>query len=238
MMLRVLTSLSLVLGLCLLSPAAAGQARPVKTAPVTDACGSCHADFTSVLPKGHAKVTQVGLAACVSCHHVGQSGAASKNAYSTRLHVAHVARQKQGCTDCHTYATKKSFGLIGLGHTWGAPGDEDLALMKGALCSWAGSKFMDHLHAKGGVDCAGCHGKTAPVSDSTVENDRCLACHGPVEKLATRSANAEFPKRNPHDSHLGNEIACTVCHHAHAASVVYCADCHRLWKLTIPGSGN
>jgi hypothetical protein len=68
-----------------------------------------------------------------------------------------------------------------------------------------------------------------------VENDRCLACHGPIEALAARSANPEWPKRNPHDSHLRAEVACTACHHAHSASVVYCADCHRLWKLTIPG---
>ena len=126
-------------------------------------------------------------------------------------------------------------GLVGLDHSWGTPGEEDFAAMKAGFGTWAASPFTDHLHAKAGVDCAGCHGKAAPVSDSTVENDRCLSCHGPAAKLAARSANAEFPKRNPHDSHLGADIACTTCHKAHAASVVYCADCHRLWKLTIPG---
>jgi hypothetical protein len=234
---RRITSLLVVLGLALLAFPAAGQAAATKAIPAADACASCHADFTKVLPKGHPAVKATGSVACVPCHRIGQAGEAVKNAYSTRLHVTHVARQKQDCTDCHRYSPKQAFGLIGFEHSWGAPGDDDLTLMKQSLGTWADSKFMDHLHAKKGVDCAGCHGKSAPVSDATVENDRCLACHGPIEKLATRSANAEFPKRNPHDSHLGKEIACTVCHHAHAASVVYCADCHRLWKMNIPGSG-
>jgi hypothetical protein len=232
---KLFTSLLLAFGLALSATPAAGQAAKAK--PAADACGSCHADFAPVLPKGHPKVKPAGPATCVACHHLGQSGEPIKNAYSTRLHIAHVTRQKQDCADCHSYAAKQRFGLIGLEHSWGAPADEDLALMKQALGTWGTSKFMDHLHAKAQIDCAGCHGKGVPVSDATVENDRCLACHGPIEKLAARSANAEFPKRNPHDSHLGREIACTVCHHAHSASVVYCADCHRLWKMNIPGAG-
>ena len=104
------------------------------------------------------------------------------------------------------------------------------------MVTWADGPFTDHLHAKAKVDCAGCHAKPVPVSDATVENPRCLECHGPVEKLAARSANKEFPKRNPHASHYGSDIACTSCHKAHEASVVMCADCHKLWKLNIPGA--
>jgi fumarate reductase flavoprotein subunit len=69
-----------------------------------------------------------------------------------------------------------------------------------------------------------------------VESERCLKCHGPVEKLAARTANKEFPKRNAHASHYGSDIACTTCHHAHEASVVMCADCHKLWKMDVPGA--
>ena len=227
--------LILTLGAFLLAPTPAPAGAPGK--PGADACSPCHADFSKVLPKGHAAAEGSGLAACNPCHAIGQSGEAAKNPFSTRLHLTHAIRLKQDCPACHVLAPKKSFGLAGIEHSWGAPAEEDLALMKAGMATWAASAFTDHLHAKAGVDCAGCHGKTAPVSDSTVENDRCLACHGPVEKLAARSANAEFPKRNPHNSHLGAEIACTVCHKAHSASAVYCADCHRLWKMTIPGSG-
>jgi len=62
------------------------------------------------------------------------------------------------------------------------------------------------------------------------------ACHGPQDQLAARSRPQDFPKRNPHDSHLG-EIACTVCHHAHAESKVYCLDCHRNFVMKIPRGG-
>jgi len=68
-----------------------------------------------------------------------------------------------------------------------------------------------------------------------VENQRCLECHGPMEKLAQKSAPKDFPDRNPHKSHLG-EIACTVCHKGHQASTVYCLDCHRNFKMSIPGA--
>lgn len=90
------------------------------------------------------------------------------------------------------------------------------------------------LQHAGKVDCAGCHGKSTPKPDSTVENPRCLECHGPMEKLAKKSEPKNFPDRNPHKSHLG-DIACTVCHHEHSASAVYCLDCHRNFKMKIPG---
>lgn len=206
-------------------------------AAAADACAPCHADPAKVLPKGHPEVKEKGVAACVACHDTGRTGNAVKNPFSARLHLSHAGTRKLDCTACHAHVPGKSFGLLGLEASWGAPKDEDLVLMKKAFASWAGGKLTDSAHARAGVDCAGCHGKTAPVSDDTVESERCLACHGPVDKLAARSLKPEWPKRNPHDSHLGRDVACTTCHHAHAASVVYCADCHRLWKLEIPGSG-
>ncbi len=89
------------------------------------------------------------------------------------------------------------------------------------------------LHA-GRVNCAGCHGKGTPQLDSTVENPRCLECHGTMEKLAKNSEPKDFPDRNPHKSHLG-DIACTVCHKEHGTSIVYCLDCHRNFNMKIPG---
>jgi hypothetical protein len=205
----------------------------IALAQAVDPCAGCHKDLARLLPKQHAEVKGQQ---CVACHNTGQSGAAEANGFSTTIHLQHAGKQKLECTSCHTYIAGKSFGLIGGKNTWGAPKDEDLVLMKQKMASWSGSKFTDNLHAKAKVDCAGCHGKDAPVSDSTVESERCLVCHGPVEKLAAKSANKEFTKRNAHASHYGSDIACTTCHHAHEASVVMCADCHKLWKLTIPGA--
>jgi hypothetical protein len=92
---------------------------------------------------------------------------------------------------------------------------------------------QQYRHA-GKIDCASCHGKGIPESDSTVENQKCLECHGPMEKLAKKSEPKDFPDRNPHKSHLG-DIACTVCHHEHSPSAVYCLECHRNFKMKIPG---
>ncbi|MGO9136285.1 MAG: cytochrome c3 family protein [Syntrophales bacterium] len=91
-------------------------------------------------------------------------------------------------------------------------------------------------HSEKGIKCADCHGKAIPTldSDSTVENQQCLICHGPMEKLAKKSEPKDFPDDNPHKSHLG-DIACTVCHHEHSASRVYCLDCHPNFKMKIPG---
>ena len=203
----------------------------------TDPCLGCHKDISKALPKDHPAVPDGGLRQCLSCHKTGMSGAAESNPFSTRLHEVHTSgKLKLECSACHSFEAGKQFGLIGLPSSWGAPKEDDVKLMKEKMASWADDQFTDSLHAKAGVDCAGCHGKDAPLTDSTVDNERCLQCHGPIEKLAARSANKEFPKRNPHASHYGSDIACTTCHHAHEASVVMCAECHKLWKLEIPGA--
>ena len=228
-----ISSIALAVLYLVLSPAA--SAKPSNSQIATDGCAGCHADFSSVLPKGHPVVTGTGLAFCIPCHSLEQSGEAKKNGFSTRIHLAHAGPQLHlECVACHSYVSGKSFGLIGQSISWGAPKDEDMAIMKEAFASWVNSSYTDHLHAQAMVDCAGCHGKEAPLPDTTVENSRCLACHGPQDQLATRSRPQDFPKRNPHDSHLG-EIACTECHHAHAESKVYCLDCHRNFVIKIPG---
>jgi DNA-directed RNA polymerase subunit RPC12/RpoP len=109
-----------------------------------------------------------------------------------------------------------------------------MVLMKEIFSSWAGSNYMDNLHAKAGIACTQCHGKGLPKPDDTVENGRCLTCHGPMDKLAQKTEPKDFKDRNPHKSHLG-EIACTVCHKGHGESKVYCLDCHRNFKMKIQG---
>ena len=233
-----LTVLLLIFGvLCLIvDNRGAAAAKTADSGKDTKAnCQTCHADFATVIPKGHPPVKGKDLAACTSCHAPDQAGKAAKNAFSSQMHLAHVApKGNQDCTACHTWTPGKSFGLKGVKGSFGAPTKDDVAMMKEIFASWGGSKFMDNLHAKGSIGCAGCHGKDLPKADDTVDNNRCLTCHGPMEKLAKKTEPKDFKDRNPHKSHLG-DIACTVCHKAHAASKAYCLDCHKKFNMKIQG---
>lgn len=204
--------------------------------PAASSCKACHADFASVLPKAHPPVKGTELAACTACHAPDLSGKKEKNAYSTRMHKAHIApKGSLDCTACHAWEQGKSFGLIGGKGSWGAPTKEDLDLVKEIFASWAVSGHTDTLHAKAGIVCSQCHGREFPKADGTVENAGCLKCHGPMEKLALKTEPKDFKDRNPHKSHLG-EIACTVCHKGHGASQVYCLSCHPKFQMKIQGA--
>lgn len=211
-------------------------AKPAKKIVIAEAsCAGCHSDLSSVLSKGHPPVRGKDITACMSCHEPDPKGTPQKNAYSARMHLAHLPpKGSLGCEACHSWKPGKSFGLIGVKGSWGAPSKDDIELMKKVFASWASSQYSDNRHAQAGVVCAGCHGKDIPKSDDTVENQRCLACHGSMEKLAKKTEPKDFPDRNPHKSHLG-EIACTVCHKGHAESKVYCIDCHKKFEMKIPG---
>jgi hypothetical protein len=200
------------------------------------ACAGCHADWSSVLPKGHPVAKGTTLGACTSCHVPDFAAGTRKGGYSTRLHRAHVgAPAALECSACHAIVAGRSFGLVGVKGSWGAPKKDELALLDEVMRSWAGSGTTGALHAKAGIACAPCHGKGLPKPDDTVANDRCLACHGPADALVQRSEPKDFKDRNPHRSHLG-DIACTVCHKGHAPSMVYCLDCHRKFTMAIPGA--
>ncbi len=139
------------------------------------------------------------------------------------------------CT-CHTWSAGKSFGLLDAPESWGAPTQQDMQVLKEIFASWAASGYLDNSHAKVSLSCANCHDTKLPQLDDTVENIKCLECHGPMEELAKKTEPAEFKDRNPHQSHLG-EIACTVCHKSHGESKVYCLGCHQKFVMTIPGEG-
>ena len=214
--------------------AAAKPAKKQTEAKVS--CGSCHADFSKVLPKEHPAVPARDLATCTTCHALVPTGEAKKNSYSARMHLAHLPpKGNQDCSGCHTWTPDKSFGLIGVKGSWGAPSKDDIELMKNTFLSWTSSPYSDHHHAQAGVVCTGCHGKNLPKADDTVENPRCLECHGPMDKLVKKSERKDFPDRNPHKSHLG-DINCTVCHYEHSASKVYCLSCHQKFDMKIPSS--
>ncbi len=220
-----------MLMMALWAPAALGEKAPAGS------CGGCHAEWASVLPKGHPVVKGTTLGACTSCH-VPDFGAGTANGgYTARLHRAHVdGKAALGCAACHTIAAGRSFGLAGVKGSWGSPKKDEIALLQEVMQSWGGTGTTGALHAKAGIACAPCHGKGLPRPDDTVANDRCLGCHGPMDALVQRSEPTEFKDRNPHKSHLG-EIPCTVCHKGHGPSRVYCLECHRKFTMPIPGSG-
>jgi hypothetical protein len=217
------------------NPAKASAKAAKSSTPIS--CQTCHADFSSLIPENHPPVKGNELSACTACHAPELTGTIDKNAYSVRMHLAHLPpKGNVDCLVCHRWQEGKSFGLTGAKESWGAPNKEEMELMKEIFTGWAASVYMDNLHAKAGISCANCHGKELPTFDVTVENTRCLACHGPMEALVKKTEPPEFKDRNPHQSHLG-DIACTVCHKAHSESKVYCLGCHQNFKMTIQGAG-
>ena len=110
-----------------------------------------------------------------------------------------------------------------------------MTMTKQVFVSWASSNYTDNLHARAGIMCSQCHGKDIAKADDTVDNSRCLTCHGPMDTLIMKSETNEFNNRTPPKSHLGT-VACTLCHHAHGKSKVYCLSCHRSFKMKIQGT--
>lgn len=235
---------ALTLGFAVFGEIGVQAGKPTKTAKAAKApsqaktsCKTCHADFSSLVPQSHPPVKGNELSSCTACHQPGMPGTEMKNAFSTRIHTGHLPpKGKLDCLACHQWQASKSFGLAGVKESWGAPTKEDLDLTKEIFTSWASSAYIDNLHAKAFISCANCHGKELPVPDATVENKKCLECHGPMDQLAKKTEPTEFKDRNPHKSHLG-DVACTVCHKAHSESKVYCLSCHQKFEMKIQGAG-
>ncbi|MBN1547069.1 MAG: cytochrome c3 family protein [Syntrophaceae bacterium] len=213
------------------------QSETAKTTAKTEeselTCTSCHADFATLLPQTHPPVKGTTISACMECHITEDRGKAEPDAFGARLHLAHLkGSEKADCLLCHTWKPGESFGLRGSDESLGTPSEEDMDLMKQMFTSAAESTHLDARHVAKDITCAGCHGKELPGVEGSVENERCLECHGPMEKLVAQTAPKDFPDRNPHQSHLG-EIACTVCHAGHAESQVYCLQCHPKFEMKI-----
>jgi hypothetical protein len=233
---RILLSVCMIVSLFCLTYILEGDRTVEAAKPAVESCQSCHKDFASVLPKGHAPVTGNSLGSCTPCHQSDFEGKTEKNVFSARMHLAHLPpKGSLDCSVCHSWTSGKSFGLTGQKGSWGAPDKKDMDLMGEIFKSWAGSGYMDNLHATAGIGCTQCHGKGLPKADDTVENSRCLTCHGPMDKLAKKTEPKDFKDRNPHQSHLG-DIACTVCHKGHTESKVYCMECHKNFEMKIKGA--
>jgi RecJ-like exonuclease len=93
--------------------------------------------------------------------------------------------------------------------------------------SQAASTRLEQLHAKRGIACERCHGKKPKKERVSMET--CLGCHGSYQTLA-ESSKGKSP--NPHESHIG-EVRCTLCHHVHKDSEMYCNQCHT-FELKMP----
>ncbi len=199
-------------------------------------CGACHRDFKPLLPQDHAPVSGKDIKACLSCHP--PSSQAGANSFSARLHRAHVnAQARTECTLCHTWTPGKSFGLPGQKVSWGTPPREAMELIRRSAASWADSPFLDSRHGREKLMCSACHGQSLPSAGDEVENDVCLGCHGPEEKLAAKTVQPDSPKFNPHKSHLFG-LACVKCHAGHKESRIYCLECHQDLKMKLPGENS
>lgn len=82
---------------------------------------------------------------------------------------------------------------------------------------------LSHFHSLSGVTCQACHGNT--TEPQPLSTDQCLACHGPLEDLAARTADTK--PHNPHSTPHGPAYAaCDLCHLQHQPSENFCAQCH------------
>lgn len=94
---------------------------------------------------------------------------------------------------------------------------------KGTPLALALSVPLDHVHMLNGITCEACHGVTA--SPGPLSTEQCLACHGSLEELATRTADVR--PHNPHSTPHGPTFAaCDLCHKQHSRSENFCAQCH------------
>ncbi len=89
--------------------------------------------------------------------------------------------------------------------------------------SLEGKLSLSHTHILSGVGCAACHENTDPPEDPGTA--LCLACHGPLETLAAKTADVS--PTNPHESPHGPPFAeCSLCHLQHEPSENFCSTCH------------
>jgi Cytochrome c3 len=200
-------------------------------------CTTCHAGGLPLAEK-HPKVKGTNIAECMTCH-VSQAGQAKPQPVVARLHRAHT-KVNLDCTTCHTYTAGKGFGIIGRKGNLATFEDEQYERVRKAMASWSSSPWLAATHGNKNISCGSCHQKQLiPGDNETVLNKQCVTCHGGYTKLASvTKAKLKNPNINPHASHLGPEIACTVCHQGHQESKVYCLNCHTNFNMPIPGGAD
>ncbi len=90
-----------------------------------------------------------------------------------------------------------------------------------------GKMTSGHMHQLSGISCSDCHGKERPATSP--EGQKCLDCHADYK---TNLVLTDKALPSPHQSHMG-ELDCLLCHHVHARSENFCAQCHH-WKYSVP----
>lgn len=235
--LMLLVSLLMVetVGMPLIIPSEAAEEKKDTKKAVTEqkSCSACHDDFTDVLSEKHPPVKGNVLTTCMKCHAPEGRGMTESKKFDASIHRTHLTSPiKVDCLDCHTFQPGRSFGLTGATVSYGAPSEEDMVLIKEIFTSAVESNFLDAVHFSANITCVSCHGIDI-LGENTLENTRCLSCHGPLEELIAKTAPKNFPDRNPHNSHLG-EIGCTICHAGHAESKIYCLECHPKFEMILP----
>jgi hypothetical protein len=210
------------------------MAQPANPGAGATVCQRCHeADLP--LPASHPKIKGAAIGECAGCHP-SQIGQTKPYAFATKLHRAHVAADLD-CTGCHTVVPGKTFSAATTKDNLGAVDLADYLRLKKAVATWADSKGIAAIHGrKLNLSCGACHGKQLiPDDNETVVNKQCVTCHGDYDKMAEVSkAKLAGAQINPHSSHLGPQIACTVCHQGHVESKPYCMNCHTNFKMPIP----
>lgn len=210
------------------------EARKAGKKPKTD-CLDCH-ERSEVLPVGHEPVKGTAIASCGGNCHKAQPGTQTPNPIIAKLHRSHFSGGVS-CKSCHTLAADGRFAVAGAKKALGTVAPEHFALLKSAAESWAQGPNLAALHgSKKDLSCGACHGtQLIPDDNETVINQSCVDCHGGWDKMAATTRpklrNAEI---NPHGSHLGPEIACTVCHQGHRESRAYCSNCHTNFVMPMP----
>lgn len=184
-------------------------------------CGQCHSTAVP-LSSGHPNVQQLTATDCSKCHANNGKGIFQK------VHESH--KGKVPCNSCHlTNQNSVVLRQLSSGETISVSKD-DFELYSDLLSTDDGS--ASKLHLSKGLTCGNCHKESAPQEDSTVDNDKCLACHGSYEELAKKTQKAEKPD-NPHSSHQG-KLECNRCHSGHSKTKSYCLECHSDFNQKMP----
>lgn len=236
-------ALAAVMMVSLLAPSASvaeqkDKAASAKTAAAKAATGNCQRCHGGKLPlaDNHPKTPGANIAECVTCH-ASPAGQAIPHPVASRLHRAHVPIGLD-CTTCHAFTPGKRFSVSGGKVTLGAFDADQYQMVRKAMGTWAKSPWLASIHgSKANLSCGACHQQQLiPDDNETVVNKQCTACHGDYGKLAAvTQQKVKNPNINPHGSHLGPEIACTVCHQGHQESKPYCLNCHTNFVMPIPG---
>lgn len=218
-------------------PSVITEAVAQQSAAASVTCETCHAGGLP-LPEKHPKVKGTNIAECLTCHSASQSKPQPVGVV-VRLHRVH-AKVSLDCTTCHTYTAGKEFGIIGRKGNLATFDDEQYERVRKAMESWSNSSWLAATHGNKNISCGACHQKQLiPNDNETVLNKQCVICHGGYTKLASvTKAKLKNPNINPHASHLGPEIACTVCHQGHQESKAYCLNCHTNFNMPIPGGAD